>query len=142
MECVKAFNNFKEILSSNLLLIHYDPNLEIIVAADASQYGIDAVILHRLPGGSEKAIAHASYSLTLTERRYSQIEKEELALIYAVKIFHKYIYGRNFTLFTDHKPLLTIFGSKRGIPVYTKSRLQRWATILLSYNFKIEYLNP
>ena len=62
-----------------------------------------------------------------------------LAIIYAVKKFHKYIYGRRFSLLTDHKPLLPIFGSKKGIPTYSANRLQRWATILAGYNFEIKY---
>ena len=55
--------------------------------------------------------------------------------------FHRYRHGRQFTLQTDHKPLLSIFGSKKGLPVYTANRLLRWGTILLNYNFKIEYLS-
>ena len=53
--------------------------------------------------------------------------------------FHWYLYGRLFTLQTDNKPLITIFGSKKGLPIYTANRLLRWGTILLNYNFKIEY---
>ena len=67
------------------------------------------------------------------------MEKEALALIYAVKKFHKHIYGRRFTLLADHKPLLSIFGSKKGIPTYSANRLQPWATILVEYNFEIKY---
>lgn len=50
------------------------------------------------------------------------------------------IYGRKFTLLTDHKPLLTIFGSKKGIPTHTANRLQRWALVLMSYDFNIQYV--
>ena len=57
----------------------------------------------------------------------------------AVRRFHKYIYGRRFTLLTDHKPLLSIFGSKKGIPVHSANRLQRWALVLLGYDFDIQY---
>ncbi|KAL6727140.1 hypothetical protein Aduo_009044 [Ancylostoma duodenale] len=85
-DCQKAFDKAKDVLASPLLLTHFDPNLELIVAADASEYGIGAVILHRFAEGTEKAIIHASRSLTATEKRYGQIEKEGLALVYSPKI--------------------------------------------------------
>jgi transposase InsO family protein len=137
--CQQAFDSIRGILNSDLLLTHYDPAVEVIVAADASEYGVGAVIQHRWSNGQIKAIAHASCSLTPAEQNYSQIEKEGLALIFAVKKFHKYIYGRHFTLLTDHRPLLSIFGSKKGIPVHSANRLQRWAAALLGYDFKIEH---
>ncbi|BHF58195.1 hypothetical protein SprV_0100114500 [Sparganum proliferum] len=138
-DCEKAFAQLKSMLSSDLLLTHYDPTLPIVVAADASNHGVGAVISHTFPDGSEKAIMHASRTLTPAEKNYGQIEKEALALVFAVKKFHKLLYGRHFTLLTDHKPLLSIFGSKKGIPVYSATRLQRWATILLGYDFDIRY---
>ncbi|XP_055584806.1 uncharacterized protein K02A2.6-like [Uranotaenia lowii] len=138
-DCQKSFDKFKKLLQSDLLLTHYNPKLEMIVAADASQYGIGAVLLHRFPDGSIKAVCHASRTLTSAEKNYSQGEKEGLALIFACTKFHRMIFGRHFTLHTDHKPLLGIFGSKKGVPVHTASRLQRWALVLLQYDFKIEF---
>ncbi|PIO68257.1 hypothetical protein TELCIR_09958 [Teladorsagia circumcincta] len=138
-KCEEAFQSAKDVLTSDLLLTHFDPSLEVIVAADASDYGIGAVILHRMPNCTEKAICHSSRSLTAAERNYGQIEKEGLALIFAVRNFHRYIYGRRFRLLTDHKPLLNIFGSMKAIPTYTANRLQRWKLILMGYDFGLEY---
>ncbi|XP_052566093.1 uncharacterized protein K02A2.6-like [Culex pipiens pallens] len=140
-ECQKSFEQFKAILLSDLLLTHYDPSKEIVVAADASKYGLGAVIMHRFPSGEVKAIAHASRSLTPAEMNYGQVEKEALALVFAVTRFHKMLYGRHFLLQTDHQPLLKVFGSKKGIPVYTANRLQRWALTFLLYDFDIQHVS-
>ncbi|CAH8666328.1 unnamed protein product [Schistosoma bovis] len=131
-ECEAAFCKLKTTISSELLLTHYDPSMPIIVAADASAFGLGAVISHQFPDATEKAIMHASRTLTSAERKYSQIEKEALALVFAVRRFHKFLYGRRFTL-------LTIFGSKSGVPAHSANRLQRWALILLGYDFDIQY---
>ena len=72
-------------------------------------------ISHIFPGGSGKANAHTSKSLTPTEPKFSQIEEEDLAIIFAVKKFHKLLYSRHLTLITDHKLLTSIFGSKKGV---------------------------
>ncbi|XP_055589955.1 uncharacterized protein K02A2.6-like [Uranotaenia lowii] len=140
-DCQRSFRRFKEILQSEMLLTHYDPKLPIIVAADASSTGIGAVIFHEFPNGHLKAIQHASRSLTAAEQGYGQPEKEALALTYGVTKFHKYLLGRRFTLLTDHKPLLSIFGSKKGIPLHTANRLQRWALMLLNYDFDFRYVS-
>uniref|UniRef100_A0AAG5D9A3 RNA-directed DNA polymerase n=1 Tax=Anopheles atroparvus TaxID=41427 RepID=A0AAG5D9A3_ANOAO len=139
-ECKQSFATFKSILSSDLLLTHYDPRQKIVVSADASSIGLGATISHMYPGGSMRVIQHASRALTEAERHYSQIDREGLAIIFAVKKFHKMIFGRRFTLQTDHRPLLHIFGSKKGIPTVTANRLQRFALTLLAYDFDIEYV--
>lgn len=81
--------------------MHYDSGLPIKVAADASSHVVGAVINHVLPDLTEQPIAYASCSLTHAEKNYAQVEKEALALIFAVKKFHQYVYGRVFTPLTD-----------------------------------------
>ncbi|BHF75482.1 hypothetical protein SprV_0501857800 [Sparganum proliferum] len=135
----KAFAQLKSMLSSDLLFTHYDPTLPIVVAADASNHGVSAVISHTFPDVSGKAIMHASRTLTPAEKNYGQIDKQALALVFALKKFPKLLYGRHLTLLTDHKPFLSTFGLKKDIPVYSASRLQRWTTIPLDYDFDIRY---
>ncbi|KRZ54970.1 Retrovirus-related Pol polyprotein from transposon 17.6 [Trichinella nativa] len=138
-EHTKAVERVKRLLNSPLLLTHYHPEWLIVLAADASNKGIGAVVYHRLSDGTVKVIAHASKKLNAAERNYGQIEKEVLALVYGVKKLHKYLWGRRFTLLTDHKPLVSIFGSKKGVPQMAACRLTRWAIALMNYSFDIEY---
>ena len=106
--CQKSFEEAKQTLTSNQVLMHYNPSLPICMAGDASAYGIGAVIAHVLPDGTECPVAFASRTLTSSERNYAQVEKEALPLIFGVKHFHAYLYGRKFTIITDHKPLTAI----------------------------------
>ena len=108
VDCDQDFQEAKAVLSSSRVLVHYDTTLPLTLAADASAYGIGAVISHTLPDGSEKPVAYASRSLSSSEHNYAQVEKEALSLIFGIKKFHQYLYGRKFTLFTDHKPLLPV----------------------------------
>ena len=139
-ECQQSFEQIKEALTSTKVLAHYDSKLPVGLACDASAVGVGAVLFHRYEDGAERPIAYASKSLTKAEKNYSQIEREALSIIYGVKKFHQYLYGHSFLLLTDHKPLLTIFGEKKGIPVMAASRLQRWAIILAAYLYIIEYV--
>ena len=134
----KAFEELKGLIASSKVLIQYCPELPLKLDTDASKFGLGAVISHMTPDG-EKPIEFASRTLTKAERNYSQIEKEALAIVWAVKKFHRYIYAREFNLVTDHKPLTFLFGEHRDIPEMGCSRLQRWAILLSSYKYKIEY---
>lgn len=138
-QCDSVFKSIKNTLVSPLALTHYDPSLPLVLAADASNSGVGAVLYHRYDDGVEKVIAHASKSLTPTESNYAQIEKEALALIFGVHKFDQFVRGRRFTLLTDHKPLTTIFGPKHGVPTTSANRLQRWALRLMGYTYDIEY---
>ena len=101
----QAFVKSKELILSSQVLVHFDPTLKIRLACDVSDYGIGAVLSHVMPDGAEKPVGFFSRSLTATERKYSQIEKEALACVVGVTRFHSYLWGHHFTLQTDHKPL-------------------------------------
>ncbi len=135
----KAFEKVKNLLTSDRVLAHYDPSEELVLACDASPYGIGAVLSHKYSNSQEKPIAFASRSLGAAERNYSQLEKEGLAIVFAVKKFHQYLYGRRFTITSDHKPLQHIFKETSAIPQMASARIQRWALLLGGYDYSISY---
>ena len=138
-QCTSAFEQAKKELVSAKVLAYYDPDLPMKMAADASAYGVGAVISHVYPNEHKHPNAFASRTLTKSERNYAQLEKEVLALILGVKHFHQYLYARSFTLVTDHRPLTTILSPHKGIPSLAAARLQRWAIILSAYKYDIEF---
>ena len=97
------------------------------------------MISHDLGDQGEKPIHFASRTLSSAEKNYSQIEREALAIIFGLKKFHCYLYGRRFTLLVDNKPLSLILGPKRGIPVMAATRIQRWAIQLSAYQYDIQF---
>ena len=137
--CDKSLFKVKQRLVSSRVLVHYDCELPLRLATDASDYGVGAVISHVFPNGEEKPIAFASRTLTQAEKNYPQIEKEALSIVYGVKKFHQYLYARKFSLITDHKPLVSILNPTKAIPPLSAARMQRWALLLSAYNYTISY---
>lgn len=87
-ECEIAFNKIKLEFGNEKILVPFNPKLPLILAVDASPYGIGAVLSHQYPDGTERVIQYASNSLTETQKKYAQIDKEALAIIFGVKKFH------------------------------------------------------
>ena len=74
-----------------------------------------------------------------TERGYSQLDKEALAVIFAGKKFHQFLLGRHFIIYTDHKPLLGLLNPGKSTPLTASGRMQRWAWTLLTYEYELIY---
>ena len=89
----RAFTRSKQLLTSAKVLVHYDPRLDLVVAGNASAYGIGAMLSHKMPNREERPAAFASRTLSSEERNYSQVEKEALVCVFAVKKFHSYIFN-------------------------------------------------
>ena len=107
----KSFDQLKKCLANAETLGYYDKNAPTQVIADASPVGLGAVLTQK-HGDDYRVICYASRSLTDTEKRYSQTEREALALVWACERFHAWLFGSDFELLTDHKPLETIFSPK------------------------------
>ncbi|XP_031349037.1 uncharacterized protein K02A2.6-like isoform X2 [Photinus pyralis] len=138
-EATQAYNELKNILISPQVLMPYDPSLPLVLATDASKMGLGAVLSHRLSNGVERPIAYASRTLSLTEQRYPQMDKEALAIVWAVDKFFYYIYARHFVLITDHKPLAQILQPTKSLPVLCISRMANYADYLSHFNFDVQY---
>ncbi|XP_063677789.1 uncharacterized protein K02A2.6-like [Bolinopsis microptera] len=136
----KAFRVLKKLLSSDRVLTFYDPKLALKLDTDAASGGIGAVLSHIMPNGEERPIEFISRTLSPTERRYAQIDKEALAIVWSIKRLHIYLYMRKFTLVTDHRALVRIFGNK-PLPEMTAGRITRWAIFLMNYQYDIQYRN-
>lgn len=136
-KCEQAFQNSKQQLLEANILEFYDPNKPIIVVTDASGYGLGGVIAH-VEQGIEKPISFTSFSLNKAQRSYPILHLEALALVCSIKKFHKYLYGKSFIVYTDHKPLVAIFGKPGRNTLYV-TRLQRYILELSIYNFEIIY---
>ena len=97
---------------------------------DASPIGLGALLVQ-----NDKVICYASRVLLDVETRYSQIEKEMLAVVWAVEHFYIYMYGAQFTIVADHQLLLGIFRSHKA----TSVRIDRWMLRLMLYNYHLVY---
>ena len=126
-----AFQSVKQLITNTPVLAYYDPNKELVLENDASEYGLGSALFQ-----CGKPIAFASRSLTDTERHYAQIEKEMLAVTFGLEKFHHYTYGRETIVITDHKPLESmVLKSLCKAP----KRLQSLLLRANQYNFSLVY---
>ncbi|XP_056008456.1 uncharacterized protein K02A2.6-like [Ostrea edulis] len=140
-KCDRAFLDIKRMKTSEEVLTHYNPDQPVRLACDASPYDIGCVLSHVMDDGSERPIAYASRSLSAAEKNYSQIDREALGIVWGVKRFNTYLYGKHFTLLTDHKPLVSIFHPEKAISTTSAARMQRYALFLSGYDYEIMYKN-
>lgn len=136
--CQRCFEKSKQLILENNILELYDPDKPIVITCDASPYGVGCSLNH-ICGNAEKPVLFASGTLSNSEKNYSQLHREALAIMFALKSFHKYIYGHKFKICTDHQALKEIFNPSKGTPSVAAARLQRYAVILGMYDYSIEY---
>jgi transposase InsO family protein len=137
-DCETAFREIKSMLVKPPILAFYDATSPLMLRCDASASAIGCV-LSTIVDGIEKPIYYAHRSLSSAESRYAQIDREALSIVWGVTKMHKFLFGRQFTLVTDHRPLTYIFGEKSHLPTVVSSRLSRWAVLLAQYQYNIVY---
>ncbi|KAK3697327.1 hypothetical protein QZH41_004727 [Actinostola sp. cb2023] len=127
----RAFEEIKQLVTQAPVLAYYDPQKELVIQCDASSKGLGAVLLQE-----ERPVAYASRCLTDAETRYATIEKEMLAVVFALEKWHQFTYGRAVQVCTDHKPLVSI--NQKSLDKAPR-RLQGMLLRSLNYNIDIQY---
>ena len=133
-----AMERLKSELMENTTMAYFDPRKKSKLLVDASPVGLGAILSQHNPDkeGNDHIVAYASRALTPVEQRYSQTEREALAILWACEHFHLYLYGSHFTVITDHTPLELIFNNPKATP---PARLERWRLRLQPYSYIIKY---
>ena len=130
--CKVAFQCTKEEISKNITLPYFNPNTSTILQIDASKQGLGAVLLQ-----NSKHVMFVSRALTGSERNYQNLERECLATIWSMEKFHHFLYGKEFTLEMDQKPLVSIY--KKHI-VEISPRIQKLVVRSFPYQpFNVQY---
>ena len=127
----KAFRDLQHLLTDPATLRYYDVAGPMTLQVDASQNGLGAALIQ-----NQGPVAYASKAMNDTQRRYAQIEKELLAVVFACKRFHQYVYGKTITVESDHKPLEAIL--KKPLS-QAPSRLQKMLMQLQAYDINLVY---
>ena len=131
----RAFDELRHALTSDDVMAHFVTGAPTELRVDASPVGLGAVLTQTVHGIT-RPVAYASRTLSDVERRYSQTEREALAVVWGCERFHLYLCGAEFVLHTDHKPLQFIYGP-HGKP---HARIERWVLRLQQYNFQIKHM--
>ena len=133
----EAFKKLKTLLSSAPLLHHYNPGNPTMVSSDASSYGLGGVLMQKVDD-SWKPVFYASRAMTSTEQRYAQVEKEALAMTWSCEKFSDFLIGmQDFTIETDHKPLLALMKTKQLDEL--TPRIQRFRMRMMRFSYHIVF---
>jgi len=138
--CEAEFIRLKQEIRSDRILVPFCPELPLQLACDVSPSGIAGILSHIIDN-QKKPIAFASRSLTQAEQNYSQLDREALAIVFAVDHFFKYLFARPFTLVTDNQPVVRIFHQNAQLPRMTSARLLRYAAFLSEFNYSVKFKN-
>ena len=134
----KAFEKLKLELCIDTCISYFANRKETILYTDASPVGLSAILIQKMPDQTdEKIVAYSSRALTETEKNYSQIERECLAIVYWCEKNRLYLLGREFTIYGDHKAVINILNNPKSV---VPLRIERLTLRLQRYSFKIVHI--
>ena len=133
----RAFDNIKNALTSKTVMAYFDQTKQTELVTDASPWGLSAILAQKSSKyGDRRIVAYVSRSLSEVERKYSQTEREALAIVWAMERLQIYLRGGKFTLYTDCKPIELILGNPKSKP---PARIERWNLRIQDFDFDIMY---
>ena len=131
----QAFQSLKQLLMSEEVMAYPRTDRPYKLYTDASDTCIGGILVQDDDQGVERVIQYISHQLSSTQRKWSTIEKEAYAVVYCIDKLRAYLYGAEFTVFTDHKPLRSLF--TKGM---RNTKIQRWGVFLAEFGAKIRYI--
>ena len=129
-----SFSKLKEMLMSEPVMAYPKVGQPYKLVHDACEYAVGAILVQVDEQGVERVIQYVSHQLAGSQLRWATIEKEAYAVVHALSKLRPYLYGAEFTVYTDHKPLTSLFTAQLN-----NTKIQRWAVLLAEYGAKIEY---
>ena len=126
----KALEELKDALVGDQVMSYFDPRKKTEIIVDASPVGLKGLLTQE-----GTVLSYASRALSDVESHYSQTEREMLAVVWATEHFHLYVYGAQFPIITDHKPLIGILSNHKQ----ASARIERWKLRLMPYDYKLIY---
>ncbi|XP_048590584.1 uncharacterized protein LOC116613084 isoform X1 [Nematostella vectensis] len=135
----ESFAQIKHLLTCAPVMSYFTQGAQTRIITDASPVGLGAILEQRQPGdGQFRPVYYASRKLSKVEQRYSQFEREALAVKWACEKFHMFLYGTHFEILTDHKPLISVLGPKSKPP---SARIERWLLYLQQFSYVVRHIS-
>ena len=133
-KCQRTFELLKKELSTSPVAQPYSLDKPTVVVTDASETAIAAVLMQE-----NHPVFYVSCSLSPAEQRYPNVEREALAIVWALGRLRQFLLGLKFEIVTDHKPMEVLFGENRQLPKFASARIMNWATRTMHYDYVIHY---
>ena len=130
----RAFEQLKATLTSDQVMAYPRIGEPYRLYTDACDYAVGAILTQTDEHGLERPVHYVSHQLDSCQRRWATIEKEAFAIVYALKKLRPYLWGAQFTILTDHKPLRSLF-----LGEVANTKIQRWAVLIAEFGAPIEY---